>query len=386
MSRPRTLIFAKKFRLPSPAANIIQTLNMAWGFQAAGAHVKIFPGRIQKGSLSLLSEIEKEYRLDTNSRPKVTFLAGRNKGIYGLLFRAALLKEWLTNPDALFFSRDVKETMLLLTLKKLFQKQQKIVYEMHDSVFLEHQEYGEKDAQTYKIWEKRIISGVDGIIYTGTYLKKKVEEIYTSSTPSLIAVPGFNKRIFYPLPPVKNSKTVLIGYFGSLHPGKGVSLLLDAFKMLPDHYRLRIIGGNPAHERVALENRVHYEFSNPDRVEFAGQVSPCDVRNHLKGCQMITIPFVSDVEFLSPIKLYEALAMGLPVVATPVPAVQSAAAELPNVIISSSSQPEDIADAIRYLGEHPDRITRIHQKTIALKSMPDWENRARRIDAFISAL
>ena len=385
-TQTQTLVFAKKFRLPSPAAHIIQTLNMAWGFQAAGARVKIFPGISCKMPCDLVPEIEKNYRLDKISRPLIRFFKGDHKGMYGFLFRAALIKEWLTNPDALFFSRDVTETIFLLSLRKVFQKQQKIIYEMHDSVFLEHQARGAKDAHTYKKYEKKILSQVDGVIYTGRYLKKKVEEIYTPSTPSLVAVPGFNKHIFSPLPPAKKSPKVVIGYFGSLHPAKGISLLLDVVKILPDNYHLRIIGGNPATEYTALQQRVRKEFDTPERVEFTGQVPPCGVRQHLAGCRMIIIPFISDVEFLSPIKMYEALGMELPVVATPVPAIQGAAATLPHVLVSHGSRPSDLAETIRSLGDHPDRVKKLYEKTRAMSTRYDWESRARKMYAFASAL
>ncbi|MGX9365645.1 glycosyltransferase family 4 protein [Desulfoplanes sp. PS50] len=386
MNQPNTLIFTKKFRLPSPAANIIQTLNMAWGFQSAGASVHLFPGLSQTTPSHLLQNLETEYRLDKNTRPHVTFLPARNKGIYGALFRFCIFKKWLTHPDALFFSRDVKETLFLLDLRRLFQRQQKIVYEMHDSVFLEHREYGQKDADAYKKWEKRILSDVDGIVYTGTYLKKKIEELFPVSTPSIVAVPGFNKQIFSPLPLELPTTSITLGYFGSLHPGKGVSLLIEAFKKLPQNYRLRIIGGNPRKEYLALQARVQKEINEPERVQFIGQLPPDKVRNHLAGCHMIVIPFVSEVEFLSPIKLYEALGMELPVVATPVPAIQSAAATLPNVIISAGSSPHEFAGAIRSLGDHPETIRKIHAKTRAQNTRYDWEDRASQVYAFACAL
>jgi glycosyltransferase involved in cell wall biosynthesis len=383
MNQPNTLIFTKKFRLPSPAANIIQTLNMAWGFQSAGASVHLFPGLSQTTPSHLLQNLETEYRLDKNTRPHVTFLPARNKGIYGALFRFCIFKKWLTHPDALFFSRDVKETLFLLDLRRLFQRQQKIVYEMHDSVFLEHREYGQKDADAYKKWEKRILSDVDGIVYTGTYLKKKIEELFPVSTPSIVAVPGFNKQIFSPLPLELPTTSITLGYFGSLHPGKGVSLLIEAFKKLPQNYRLRIIGGNPRKEYLALQARVQKEINEPERVQFIGQLPPDKVRNHLAGCHMIVIPFVSEVEFLSPIKLYEALGMALPVVATPVPAIRSAAAELPHVVLAENSTAEKIAAKIRHLGENFEKMSSIHRNSIQKSQHFTWNNRSDLIISFI---
>lgn len=377
MSDPKTLIFAKKFRLPSPAANIIQTLNMAWGFQSAGAHVHLFPGFPPESGRFLLQNIETEYHLEKNNRPHVSMLPARHKGIYGTLFRFFIFKAWFANPDAIFFSRDVKEAVFLLTLRKIYNKNQKIIYEMHDSVFLEHLEYGKKDAHIYEIWEKRILTKADAVVYTGIYLKKQIENVYPVSTPSFVAVPGFNKKIFIPLAIEPPSETITLGYFGSLHPAKGLSLLIEVFKKLPASFRLRIVGGNPENHYIDLQERVQKEIERPDRIEFTGQVSPATVRDHLVGCHMLVIPFISEVEFLSPIKLYEALGMGLPVVATPISAIRDAADELPHVVLSVSSNSDDIAIAIQSLGNNPDRIKNLHNLALKVRKKYYWETRAK---------
>lgn len=359
---------------------------MAWGFQDAGVDVRLFPGRKRRDPQSLMATVEDQYMLDKTARPRITFLPGSHKGIYGLLFRSFLVKEWLTNPHGIFFSRDVMETRFLLHLARHKRGRRKIIYEMHDSMFLEHREHHQGNAQTYQKYEKEILSGIDGLIYTNTYLRGMVEQMYSPSVPCMTAVPGFNSQIFSPIPAPTDNRSILVGYFGSLHPGKGVELLLNALKSLPPRYRLRIIGGHPVKELNSLKIKVCEEFDDPTRVEFPGQVPPKDVCRCLRGCHMACIPFVSKVEFLSPIKLYEALGMALPVVSTPVPAVQKAARKLPHVVLASGSTPQHLADAIRDLGENPSILLELHNKAALARNDLAWSARAQRILSFIHSL
>jgi glycosyltransferase involved in cell wall biosynthesis len=381
----KSLIFAKKIRLPSPAANIIQSLNMAWAFRAAGCDVHLFPGYSQKKSLSLIQDIEEKYCLNSNTRPKISLLPAKNKGMYGLLFRSQLIREWVSNSDSVFFCRDLKEAVFLLKLKKLIKRHHKIIYEMHDSVFIEHEEYAYKDADRCKNLEKQIISKIDGIIYTNAYIKKKIQEIYSPSIPSITSVPGYNSRIFTPVSAPTNNSRILVGYFGSLHPGKGVDLLIEAFKKLPDNYYLRIVGGNPPQMQKTLENMVQKEFDLPGRIEFTGQVSPGQVRSHLEDCHFVCIPFVSQVEFLSPIKLYESIGMELPVVATPMPAILETSRELQSLVLAKDTTPEALASAIRQLGDDPEQMRQLKKNARLLRSEYTWEKRAGKIVSFISS-
>jgi glycosyltransferase involved in cell wall biosynthesis len=386
MASIESFVFAKRIRLPSTAANIIQSLNMAWAFRAAGCDVRFFPGYTQKNSLTLIQNIEEKYCLNINTRPQMSLLPAKNKGMYGLFFRYHLIREWMTKCDSVFYCRDLKEAVFLLKLKKIKKRNHKIVYEMHDSVFIEHNEYAYSDANCYKKIENKIISEVDGIVYTNTYIKNKTEDIYSPSAPSITAVPGYNQRIFTPVSAPRNNSRILVGYFGSLHPGKGVRLLIETFKKLPENYCLRIVGGTPPQEQKTLEHKVQEEFDLPDRIEFIGQVSPGQVRSRLEGCHFVCIPFVSKVEFLSPIKLYESIGMELPVVATPMPAIREISREIPSLIIAEDATPEALASAIRHLGDDPDQMRQLKKNARILRPEYTWEKRAQKIVFFINSL
>lgn len=94
-----------------------------------------------------------------------------------------------------------------------------------------------------------------------------------------------------------------------LRPGKGIEVLLDAVKLVPDAYFV-IVGDGPMRAEwtsIAERNGV------ADRVKWAGYRS--DVESILAGFDLLVHPSLADA---FPTVLLEAMAAGLPVVATTV--------------------------------------------------------------------
>lgn len=108
-----------------------------------------------------------------------------------------------------------------------------------------------------------------------------------------------------------------IGFVGTLKPWHGLSILIDAFDWLYRHdstIRLLIVGDGPERERLihdvatrGLANAVHY----------TGAVHPGDVPGLLASMDVAVAPYPDQPNFyFSPLKVYEYMAAGLPVVAS----------------------------------------------------------------------
>jgi glycosyltransferase involved in cell wall biosynthesis len=117
----------------------------------------------------------------------------------------------------------------------------------------------------------------------------------------------------HPAPP----GTFTIGFVGSLKPWHGLEVLVDAFAALQRTHpetRLLVVGDGP--ERESLIARLAATDAL-EAAELVGAVDPGDVAGLLASMDMAVAPYPPQVGFyFSPLKLFEYMAAGRPVVAS----------------------------------------------------------------------
>jgi glycosyltransferase involved in cell wall biosynthesis len=109
----------------------------------------------------------------------------------------------------------------------------------------------------------------------------------------------------------------VVGFAGSLKPWHGTDVLLDAFALLhkeAQRARLLIVGDGP--QRDALRERAS-QLALQGAVVFTGAVPHDEMPAMLRAMDVGVAPYLEIPDFyFSPLKLYEYMASGLPVVAS----------------------------------------------------------------------
>jgi glycosyltransferase involved in cell wall biosynthesis len=108
----------------------------------------------------------------------------------------------------------------------------------------------------------------------------------------------------------------VVGFVGSMKPWHGVETLLEALQLLggvDSPFRLLLVGSGPLLADLEEQSR---RLGLGDAVHMTGAVPHHAVPDLLRGTDVTVVPFAPDADgYFSPVKLFEYMAMALPVVA-----------------------------------------------------------------------
>jgi glycosyltransferase involved in cell wall biosynthesis len=102
------------------------------------------------------------------------------------------------------------------------------------------------------------------------------------------------------------------------------------------------------------------------------------------GVDAVVIPFQTSTEFLSPIKLYESLALGLPIIATPMPALVELSKTIKSLVVAADCTPKSLAKCIQTLFSDKDRLCITKEIARNRYEVYTWSTRAKMILNHIS--
>jgi N-acetyl-alpha-D-glucosaminyl L-malate synthase BshA len=141
----------------------------------------------------------------------------------------------------------------------------------------------------------------------------------------------------------------IIIYVGRLHPVKGLDYLIEAFKMVEKKIKrakLVIIGqGNQKGYLASLAK----SFNLEDNIIFRGEIANNEVPRHLVASDVFVLPSLSESFGIANI---EAMAAGLPVVATKVRGMAEIIKDGENGFLVEPKEPEQISEKIILLLEN----------------------------------
>jgi glycosyltransferase involved in cell wall biosynthesis len=175
----------------------------------------------------------------------------------------------------------------------------------------------------------------------------------------------------------------IAGYTGHLYPGRGTELILEIAGRLPEVSFL-IAGGEPVDvgrwkaeaERRGLEN-----------VALTGFVPNADIPVYQAACDVLLMPYQLHVaassggdiaRYLSPMKLFEYMACGRPILSSDLPVLREVLSDS-NAVLLPAEDPEAWTAVLKQLRDNPQAAAELGQRARQESGQYTWEGRAARV-------
>ena len=166
-------------------------------------------------------------------------------------------------------------------------------------------------------------------------------------------------------------------YTGGLLEWKGVEILVDAARALPSVYFV-IAGGMEADVR-----KLRARAGGLANVRIDGFQPPARVPLYLAAGDVAVVPNRSkpaiSARHTSPLKVFEAMAAGIALVASDLPSLREILADGEDALLVAPDDPEALARGVERLAGDADLRGRISARLAARAEAYAWDSRARRV-------
>jgi glycosyltransferase involved in cell wall biosynthesis len=305
-------------------------------------------------------------------------------------FLAASLEFTSRRDIDLVFTRDLGVAATLLRLPRALRPP--VIYESHGvsaTVGAQLGQYlstgtGASGAKQRRLArrERSVWRTADGYVTITSALARELSALY-GPRPVLAVVPDGARlpasRPFVPTPP----GPFVACYSGHLYPWKGVDVLVRALALTAGIAGL-VVGGHPAEPDLARVRALVADLGLEPRVRFTGLVAPSSVPPLLLQAHALVLPNSATAissAYSSPLKLFEYLAAGRPVVASDLPAFREVLDHEVTALLVPPDDPSALARALERLRDDPALVDRLGRAAHALAGGYSWDARARRIGA-----
>jgi len=198
----------------------------------------------------------------------------------------------------------------------------------------------------------------DKIICVTEGIKREIARRYRVNEGKLVVIPnGANIELFRPLDKHECRRKLglerdafYIGFVGSFAPWQGLEVLIEAAKQVKEqgYSQIRYILVGDGEQESILRQKVQ-EYKLEQEILFTGRVAYQEVVYYINACDVAVAPFTKKrnaIIGLSPLKLFEYLACGRPVIASRVDGVKDVIEEGECGYLFEAGDAEELAKRI----------------------------------------
>lgn len=382
------LLYLADIRFPMERANGIQTIETAHALARRGVEVDLVvrrtDGRSDEACLGFFGiPPHGNLRLRRVSAPF---------GRWSYLASALCLLLRVRGRWDFVYTRDLILAAIALRLRTL-----PLIYEAHTvaAVFAEEHArlYGaERTLSPSKLSrldrrERRVCREASGLVTITRALLETLGDRHGKIAPARVVPDG--TRLSEELPPFERLHSPpRVYYIGQLYPWKGVDVLVEAMRFVTGA-ELVVVGGLPPEPDLERLKRLATSLSLENRVRFRGFVPPPELDAERAKADLFVIPLLDSTTarlFTSPLKLFEAMASGRPLIASDLPSIREVLTNEGNALLVPPGDARALAGAIERLLRDRDLSRRLAARAFEDVKAYSWDRRAEAIEGFLESL
>jgi glycosyltransferase involved in cell wall biosynthesis len=218
--------------------------------------------------------------------------------------------------------------------------------------------------------------------------KRNLEENFGFTKKLQVLHNGVNLKTFKPNRDISEFKkdlhipkdSIVASYVGNTYKGRGIEKIIELSRINKDIFFL-VVGGEDS------DNNTYADLVEPNQenVLLTGHVKNVDIPNYLAVSDVLLIPYSSDFtikggsmafDYSSPIKLFEYLASGKPIIASDLPSISRILSHNINSILVDPSSTEALNNALNLVINNEKLSKDLSQNCLDLSKEFTWLNRA----------
>jgi len=362
------LIYFSSATVPSKTANSIHIMKMCSALVQRGCDVTLFAFVDKAYSREdILAYYDIKYKFKIKSlRSRIPLFSGLWNGLY-MAFSSLIIS------PKFILGRDLKACYF----GALFG--QKIYFEIHAPIDASSM----INNRLYK-WMVKKKSFQKTVLITKS-LQRYYEENYPETTNNILVLPdGADKVNASEITRLKVRKPdkINIGYTGHLYAGKGMEIIAELLPRCPFAH-FHIVGGRE--EDVLMWNYLE-KYEN---ITFYGYVDHASIKNYIADFDIVLLPNQRVVKsnagkdigrWTSPLKLFEYMAMGKPIICSDIEVLKEIAKNLENSLICNPDDINEWVNAIQLLSTDTQLAQKLGEMARSdFESNYTWSHRAFRL-------
>jgi glycosyltransferase involved in cell wall biosynthesis len=265
----------------------------------------------------------------------------------------------------------------------------KVIYEAHD---LEQRNpsraKGRLLQRALRYLDRRTLSGASAVVsLTAAFRDYLIERHLQRPERVFVIADAFDEEIYHPLGQAHcrdrlaiDPEDYIIAYSGLTFRYRSLDLLLGALPKIIESVpraKLFFVGGRES-EIAELRQEAKRLGLGDDRVIFTGQFGPDKVLLYLNAANVLTIPgTVTDVT-ASPLKMFEYMAVGKPIVCTDLPALREIL-DVDSAVFFDLGDVESLTEALLKVASSPKLAEKIARGASRKAVEHTYARRAERI-------